>query len=80
MTFRRHAPHLNCADDSSYGDTGFNSVEFRCEACGESAIWQGRCDYEAFQMWMGHKDAWFKANPNFAPSVRTLNTIKLRLK
>ena len=73
----RHAPHINCADDSSYADTGSNTVEFKCNACGASATWNGRCDYEAFQTWMAHKDAWFKQNPEFAPASRTLGTIKI---
>lgn len=72
---KRHAPHLNCADDSAYAEAPDRTATFVCAACELRETLPD--DYEAFKMWMAHKDAWFKANPKFAPSVRTLGTIKI---
>lgn len=80
MTFERHAPHKNCADDSSYKDIGSKIVHFKCKACGKETYFNARDEYKAHEMWMEHKADWFANNPKFAPSVRTLKTIKLRLK
>ena len=73
----RHAPHKNCADDSSYEDIGSKTILFKCKACGKETYFDARYEYKAHEMWWEHKQAWFAENPEFAPSVRTLGVIKL---
>lgn len=71
----RHAPHLNCADDSAYAEAPDRTATFICAACELRQTFPN--DYEAFKAWMAHKEEWFAANPKFKPAVRTLGTIRI---
>jgi hypothetical protein len=72
----RHAPFTNCADDSGYNLVGDKAV-MSCVACHMAVVFEARYEYKAHEVWMDHKTAWFKANPDHAPSVRTIGTIRL---
>lgn len=72
---KRHAPHINCADDSAYAEAPNRTATLICAACELQQTFPN--DYEAWQAWMAHKDEWFSANPQFAVTVRTLGTINI---
>ena len=71
----RHAPHINCADDSQYETIGSNTVLFHCKACGSKQLFDARYEYNAHDLWWEHKKGWFANNPEFAPTVVTIGAI-----